>query len=655
MPVRSVVVALLAGALCARAGEAARSCAADPDAADDGGCAEVSSASMMQLSSPRSTAEARSGGGSSSASSCRKLAIFFDGTKGELNKTCEVWHQGMPGTCETIIAKLWRLAGEVDEAQQLSHYEPGVAWSGAPNDDGCFGVGTKQHMLNAYKWLTENYEPCGNQIYVFGYSRGTLQARMLQGMIHRIGLARPGNWKQAAKMHFDATRPSSDVAAYKSSDLVWQGVKIEHIGMFDAVLRTLLNPVIHSDIASYHMQMTSSVLRLAHAIALDEHREIFEAAELYTDPATNAAQVWFLGEHSDVGGGGMRTGITSIGGGWVADQAEAAGFLLPVGWRSRSEMEVNYLGDTMPGLWPSGAFRGLQFELIQGLGLIRNPVRCRESRDHPFRGQRVLFHQSVADRMQGNPGWVPLSFCCSDFSADLQSVVSYVTSEHYEARKAGSLAGAPWLKLTFGWLRDAHPDPSYETEWGSPEYYVKATSWTDEVPLPAGGVGEYEGCCTVVTKHPAKGGEAELSEGDCPWWSPCPRATQDFRGTTLVLPRTAVANKIIVEVHEDDTVWDDFVGRVEIQLSDGTIGQMKPYPLASGGTIDIMVESIPTDAAAKDLLPGAGDAQCRWLQFQTGMSFESLCHPTSMLMGTTNLASANTCDGWIVDIKTGAF
>ena len=49
------------------------------------------------------------------------------------------------------------------------------------------GFGLFNNVLSGYRFLASNYEP-GDEIYVFGFSRGAYTARSLCGMIGRVGL-----------------------------------------------------------------------------------------------------------------------------------------------------------------------------------------------------------------------------------------------------------------------------------------------------------------------------------------------------------------------------------------------------------------------------------------------------------------------------------
>jgi hypothetical protein len=581
---------------------------------------------------------------------CPNLVVFYDGTWNDLNATC-AWPPSKQ--CETNIAMLWRLSSEVPGGQQKSHYEPGVATAASPNDDGSFGVGTKQHMLNGYKWLTENYQPCQNKIYVFGFSRGALSARMLQGMINRVGLAKPGKWSEAAHLNFHASS-TSEIAKFKR-DNAWPDVSVTFMGLFDAVLRTLLHPVKHHDIAGFHLKMTAVVSRFSHAIALSEHREIFEAGELAVDSSTSAKQVWFAGTHKDVGGGQPNTGPARIAAGWTADEAVDAGFKLPDDWRGRSEMKMSFMDDifTEQGIGPMGSILGpVHAEKNLKLTTIRNPARCRQHANHPFNGQPILLHQSVRDRMQGNAGWAPLPWCCDEIVEDMKDNYNFVTNNHYDVQKGLHLDSEldHWFKLQFSWLSNVN-----KHEVTAPEYYIKVTSWHDEKPLPSGPIGDSDGCCTVLRYEPPRGSKVQWS-----YWSST--ASQNLDGLTVLMPNeAAVATKIIVEVHEDDTLQDDFVGRIEIPMSATSAGWVE-YNLSTKGTLKVKLEGIRTDDDVEAAgLPGSGPAQCRWLDMQTGLQRSTVCNPAASLgwiLGRLPAAkqavTAADCDGFIEDIKTGA-
>jgi uncharacterized protein (DUF2235 family) len=70
-----------------------------------------------------------------------------------------------------------------DEKPQLIYYSIGVNgfWGGV------FGQGIDENIRLAYEWLIENYTE-GDEIFIFGFSRGAYTARSLSGLIAIDGI-----------------------------------------------------------------------------------------------------------------------------------------------------------------------------------------------------------------------------------------------------------------------------------------------------------------------------------------------------------------------------------------------------------------------------------------------------------------------------------
>ena len=81
-------------------------------------------------------------------------------------------------------------------------YDPGVGTLARPNPwhklvqdftailGLATGYGLDDKVLQSYLFLVRNYEP-GDQIYLFGFSRGAYTVRVLAGLIHKVGLIAP--------------------------------------------------------------------------------------------------------------------------------------------------------------------------------------------------------------------------------------------------------------------------------------------------------------------------------------------------------------------------------------------------------------------------------------------------------------------------------
>ena len=133
--------------------------------------------------------------------------------------------------------------------EQRKYYHPGVGTDGSLLDrakGGAYGRGLGQNVLSAYAWLAHNYEP-GDQIYLFGFSRGAFTVRSLGGFIGRCGLldlaglAPEEAWRRldvAYKVYQDAAKygPQLDPAwaKFPPADGL-KTIRIHFIGVWDTV------------------------------------------------------------------------------------------------------------------------------------------------------------------------------------------------------------------------------------------------------------------------------------------------------------------------------------------------------------------------------------------------------------------------------------
>jgi uncharacterized protein (DUF2235 family) len=74
-----------------------------------------------------------------------------------------------------------------DERPQLVYYA--IAGNGVFG--GAFGKGLDENIRLAYEWLIENYND-GDEIFIFGFSRGAFTARSLARFVAIDGILKPG-------------------------------------------------------------------------------------------------------------------------------------------------------------------------------------------------------------------------------------------------------------------------------------------------------------------------------------------------------------------------------------------------------------------------------------------------------------------------------
>ena len=132
------------------------------------------------------------------------LIVCLDGTWNNADSAA-------PQTNVAILSDLVDLRRTGNLAQQL-YYDPGVGTGGGLLQrlaGGITGKGLSANILAAYRFLSLNYKP-GDNIYLFGYSRGAFSVRSLSGFIAASGLLRAERCDQANlafAWHYYRTKP----------------------------------------------------------------------------------------------------------------------------------------------------------------------------------------------------------------------------------------------------------------------------------------------------------------------------------------------------------------------------------------------------------------------------------------------------------------
>jgi uncharacterized protein (DUF2235 family) len=298
----------------------------------------------------------------------KRIAMFLDGTWNTVSDNTNIWRM------RALCAHTSR-----DGATQMIYYDQGVGTRfGEYFRGGIFGYGLDQNLQAAYRWLIETFTP-GDDIFVFGFSRGAFTARSLTGLIARCGLLQPGaplsleqvyaRYRQGGEVRpiyqlefekrelarrlkrdgsaLDLPRIYSRTRVENSLLTYSMRVPIRMIGVFDTV--GALGVPFGSRVSSsslFHNTRLSNIYRNAYqALAIDEHRKHFSPA-LWTrftpnppDPATRpprrqtvVEQRWFAGAHANIGGGYRDNRLSQLPLAWLVEKAERHGlaFRYPV-------------------------------------------------------------------------------------------------------------------------------------------------------------------------------------------------------------------------------------------------------------------------------------------------------------------------------------
>jgi uncharacterized protein (DUF2235 family) len=242
--------------------------------------------------------------------------------------------------CPTNVTKLaLGLAGKsADGKEQRVFYHRGVGTGRRDRiGGGAFGIGLSAHVQETYRFLVENYEP-GDEIFLFGFSRGAFTARSTAGFIRNSGILHrrfENRIPQAYALYRDRTTHPRGTEAQLFRRTYSLESRIRCIGVWDTVgaLGVPLTGLPLVDAVNKRWQfhdttLSTTVDNAFHALAIDEKRRPFEPTlwQQQSDAGDQRLeQVWFAGVHSDVGGGYPEGGLADIALLWMVDRAESCG------------------------------------------------------------------------------------------------------------------------------------------------------------------------------------------------------------------------------------------------------------------------------------------------------------------------------------------
>lgn len=265
-----------------------------------------------------------------------------------------------------------------DGRTQLVYYQQGVGTGRGSNLiarkadkflGGALGWGLDDNVVEAYRNLVFWYEP-GDEIYIFGFSRGAYTARSLAGLIRTAGIP-PRDRLDRLNEAIDQYRkrgkehgPDSDVSrqfrkgfspqtATSMEDLKWrqaQGddssffLRLTYMGVWDTVgalglpgVFGSISKLVNKKYAFHDASLSRSVRFARHAVAVDERRRLYPPTLWdnldgpgglngeVTGTERPYQQHWFPGVHSVVGGSGPVPKLSSYTAEWITAGARDLG------------------------------------------------------------------------------------------------------------------------------------------------------------------------------------------------------------------------------------------------------------------------------------------------------------------------------------------
>jgi len=368
----------------------------------------------------------------------KRIVIFADGTGNAFT---------------TQESNVWRLYEALDKAHpdQIAYYIKGVGTSSIKvlsALDGATGFGVPSNVRELYRFLCRNWEP-GDEIYVFGFSRGAFTIRTLIGLVACEGLV-PNTLYGDTVSHEDMTRNVNNAwRSYREKTAPWhttlptiwiarwlrdgflaikdmvsyrrlypkfrykaieslsrRDATITFAGLFDTVeaygvpieeLRKAIDVAIWP-ISFNNRRLSANVQCARHALSLDDERITFHPLRFDRSKETDEKrikEVWFAGVHSDVGGGYPDYELALVPCVWMAEEARARG--------------LRFKEDAVEDIRDESSSLGPRHDSRAGMSVFyRYAPRPLETSAEA--GGTPVIHHSVAERMvNGSDNYAPLT------------------------------------------------------------------------------------------------------------------------------------------------------------------------------------------------------------------------------------------------------
>ena len=363
----------------------------------------------------------------------KKIVVCLDGTWNTNEQN------GKRGSGPTNVLKLYQSVDQRLQTQKAFHVNGVGSGLGQRLRGGAFGHGLFEQIKHGYDRIVDCYEP-GDEIFLFGFSRGAYSARSLAGFIARCGVLKREALEEVKSMPlpFDelpktdqddiaklpATATDKAFVMYKLAYMAARHPQIElfkakyahdtdiaMVGVWDTVgslglpttrfLAQLRGRLLHPNDRRFGFLdtgLSDRVMAAYHALAIDEFREPFRPtlweSPRVNQPGSNVEQVWFAGAHSNVGGGYAGNGLSDIALGWMVERAKRHG--------------LRFMQDPPQG----NPTDKLNDSLSEFLGGVLKPF-IRRTR-HIAAGSSI--HRSVEQRLAREPEYQPDALLTTDSS-----------------------------------------------------------------------------------------------------------------------------------------------------------------------------------------------------------------------------------------------
>ncbi len=252
--------------------------------------------------------------------------------------------------------------GKEIKIPQIVFYDKGIGTGGISDTifGGIFGLGFKNKVLTCYNFIAENYEE-GDEVYLFGFSRGAFTVRVLSALIAECGLLTKADVYYAPEAYElfklqavegreklikdfrEGYSEKEKKPIYARRNEPCRSVQIHFLGVWDTVpafgLLGFLGRTggkLGRHLRMNNFTLSKNVKYAYHALGLDEDRRAFDPLLWNSPPKYEVRnkkkhinkvmeQRWFIGVHTTIGGGFERDELSYITFDWMINNTKKCG------------------------------------------------------------------------------------------------------------------------------------------------------------------------------------------------------------------------------------------------------------------------------------------------------------------------------------------
>ena len=325
----------------------------------------------------------------------KRIVVCADGT----------WNRPEQNLKEDVPTNILRIARAIKPVDgngmsQQVFYDWGL---GSYHDEvvaGATGKGIHKNIMDGYRYIVQNYSP-GDELFLFGFSRGAYTVRSLCGLINNCGILKRPDARliQRAFNHYKRTEEEYAPQGAKSNAFRKRyshpSNEVHFLGVFDTVgalgIPLSFLGFLNTEDEFYDSKTGPNVKIARHALAINERRYDFQPTILQPRRKLNLKQVWFAGVHADIGGSYKpdKDGslLSDIPLGWMMREAKNAGL----------EFEPHLTKRLKPS--PTATLHDSSSLIFRSWKDIWRPINYRKG--------KVLIHESVKQRWEDDTTYRP--------------------------------------------------------------------------------------------------------------------------------------------------------------------------------------------------------------------------------------------------------